>query len=53
MRNESEWNFPAVSFPVMTILNSTLLLVSECPMDKETCQKDEVEEWPHSEPKSW
>jgi hypothetical protein len=53
MRNESEWNFTTVSFPVMAILNSTLLLISECSMHKEACEKDDVEEWPHPESNSW
>lgn len=53
VRNESVWNFLTVSFPVATIFKSTLLLISKCSMHKQTCQEDEVEEWPHSKSKSW
>jgi hypothetical protein len=53
MRDESEWNFTTVPFPVMTVFIGTFLLVSECSMHKETCQKDDVEEWPHTMSNSW
>jgi len=51
--NESVWNFLTVSFPVATIFKCTLLLISKCSVHKQTCQEDEVEEWPHSKSKSW